>query len=93
LSFFARMPFDALFDTAVALKLVGYLGVLVGLLTSMYTIFKEAEQVASSQRSANEALQREIAERKRAEASEQEQRNLAEALRQVGSGAERHAGL
>lgn len=82
--FFARMPFDALFDTAVALKLVGYLCVLVGLLTSMYTIFKEAEQVASSQRSANEALQREITERKRAEASEQEQRNLAEALRQVG---------
>ncbi|MCA9953789.1 MAG: response regulator [Anaerolineales bacterium] len=82
--FFARTPFDALFDTAVALKLVGYLCVLVGLLTSMYTIFKEAEQVAASQRSANEALQREIADRKRAEAAEQEQRNLAEALRQVG---------
>ncbi|MBK8902301.1 MAG: response regulator [Anaerolineaceae bacterium] len=82
--FFARMPFDALFDTAVALKLVGYLCVLVGLLTSMYTIFKEAEQAAASLRSANEALQREIVERKRAEAAEQEQRNLAEALRQVG---------
>ncbi|MCA9918972.1 MAG: response regulator [Anaerolineales bacterium] len=82
--FFARTPFDGLFDTAVLLKQVGYLCVLIGLLTSMYTIFKEAEQAAHSQRSANEALQREIMERKRAEAAEQEHRNLAEALRQVG---------
>lgn len=82
--FFAGMPFDALYDTAVFLKQVGYLCVLIGLLASMYTTFKEVEQVAASQRSANEALQREIAERKRAEAAEQEQRNLAEALRQVG---------
>lgn len=82
--FFARTPFDALFDTAVFLKQASYLCVLIGLLISMYTIFKEAEQVAASQRSANLALQREIVERKRAEASEQEQRNLADALRQVG---------
>ena len=82
--FFARSPFDAFYDTAVLLKQIGYLCVLAGLLDSMYAIFKEAEQVAVSQRSANEALQREIAERKRAQASEQEQRNLAEALRQVG---------
>ncbi len=82
--FFAQIPFDALFDTAVFLKQVGYLCVLIGLLSSMYTTFKDVEQVAASQRSANEALQREIIERKRAEAAEQEQRNLAEALRQVG---------
>lgn len=82
--FFARMPFDGLFDTAVLLKQVGYLFVLIGLLSSMYTTFKEVEQVAANQRNANEALQREIVERKRAEAAEQEQRNLAEALRQVG---------
>ncbi len=82
--YFAQMPFDPLFDAAVLLKLIGYLCVLVGLLTSMYTTFKEVEQVAASQRSANEALQREVIERKRAEAAEQEQRNLAEALRQVG---------
>ncbi len=82
--FFAQMPFDGLFSTAVFLKQIGYLCVFVGLLASMYTTFKEVEQVAASQRSANEALQREIVERKRAEAAEQEQRNLAEALRQVG---------
>ena len=82
--YFARTPFDALFDTAVFLKQIGYLAVLVGLLSSMYSIFREAERVAVSQLSANEALQREIVERKRAEAAEQEQRNLAEALRQVG---------
>ena len=82
--FFARAPFDPLFDMAVFLKQISYLCVLAGLLTSMYAIFKEAEQMADSQRSANETLQREIAERKRAEAAEQEQRNLAEALRQVG---------
>ena len=82
--FFAQTLFDGLFDTAVILKQIAYLCLLVGLLTSMYTTFKEAEEVADSQRSANEALQREIIERKRAEAAEQEQRNLAEALRQVG---------
>ncbi|WP_420627514.1 response regulator [Candidatus Leptofilum sp.] len=82
--FFARTPFDALFDTAVLLKQIGYLCVLVGLLSSMYTIFNEAEEAARSQRNVNEALQREIVERKRAEAAEQEHRNLAEALRQVG---------
>lgn len=82
--FFAHTPFDALFFTAVILKQIGYLCLLIGLLTSIYTVFKEAEQVASSQLNANEALQREIAERKRAEAAEQAQRNLAEALRQVG---------
>ncbi|MCP4416983.1 MAG: response regulator [Chloroflexi bacterium] len=82
--FFARTPFDALFDTAVLLKQIAYLCLLIGLLTSMYAIFKEAEAVATSQRNANEVLQREISERKRAEAAEQEHRNLAEALRQVG---------
>ncbi|VAW31518.1 hypothetical protein MNBD_CHLOROFLEXI01-4294, partial [hydrothermal vent metagenome] len=82
--FFARVPFDALFFTAVLLKLIGYVCLLIGLLTSVYTIFKKAELVANSQLHANEALQREVAERKRAEAAEQEQRNLAEALRQVG---------
>ncbi|MBK7894790.1 MAG: response regulator [Candidatus Promineifilaceae bacterium] len=82
--YFARTPFDGLFDTAVLLKQVGYLSVLIGLLSSMYTIFKEAEQAAQSMRGVNEALQREIIERKRAEAAEQEHRNLAEALRQVG---------
>lgn len=81
---FTRVPFDALFDAALLLKQVGYLCVLVGLLSSIYAIFKESEQVATSQLIANEMLQREIAERKRAEAAEQEQRNLAEALRQVG---------
>jgi signal transduction histidine kinase/DNA-binding response OmpR family regulator len=82
--FFARAPFDALVFTAVMLKQIGYICLLIGLLTSMVAVLKEAEIVTNSQLNANEALQREIVERKRAEAAEQEHRNLAEALRQVG---------
>lgn len=82
--FFAHVFFDPLFGVAHILKLLSYLSMLIGLLISMSTIFKRAERAAAALTSANVALQNEIAERRRAEKAEQEQRLLAEALRAVG---------
>jgi signal transduction histidine kinase/CheY-like chemotaxis protein len=48
-------------------------------------LHQQAERDATELAKANEALQREIAERKRAQAAEHEQRELAEALREVGA--------
>lgn len=76
--------FDVPFLAAETLKLVSYLCVLTGLLISMYATFKQSEQTAAELIQANEALQYEIAERKRVETAEHEQRELAEALREVG---------
>ncbi len=84
------MPYSfALFDTyfvvAGTVKWMGHLFALIGLLTGMYTIFRESEQTAVQLTQTNEALQREFAERERAEKAEHEQRELAEALREVGN--------
>ena len=81
---FSRSLFDTMFDAAVLLKQISYVCVLTGLLVSIYSIFKQAEQAATGLASANEAMHREIAERMRAETAEHEQRQLAEALREVG---------
>ena len=81
---FSQSLFDASFDAAVLLKQISYLCVLAGLLISIYSIFKQAEQSATDLARANDAMHREIAERMRAETAEHEQRQLAEALREVG---------
>lgn len=80
----AHSFFDVFFNMAHSLKLLSYLSVLIGLLISMHSIFKRAEQNTIDLTFANRALQNEIAERRRAEKAEQEQRQLAEALREVG---------
>ncbi|MCP4360171.1 MAG: response regulator [Chloroflexi bacterium] len=81
---FARTPYDIYFVAAIFLRLLSYICVLIGLLISMYSIFKRAEAMAAEQSIINEVLQLEVAERTRVEASEHEQRQLAEALREVG---------
>jgi signal transduction histidine kinase/CheY-like chemotaxis protein len=76
---------DMMFTAAHLLKQSSYLFVLVGLLLSIYTIFKQAENNAADLKRANSSLQLEIKERKKAEGAEKEQRELAEALREVGN--------
>lgn len=82
---FADNFFDALAVVALMAQAVSYLVVLLGLLISIISIFRQAEMMAAAQAEANETLQREIGERKRIEAAENEQRQLAEALREVGN--------
>ncbi|MGB5060081.1 MAG: GAF domain-containing protein [Candidatus Promineifilaceae bacterium] len=77
--------FDAFFEVALTLKLVGYFCVLVGLMGSIVIIFRQAAGSAAQLQQANDLLQQEIAERQRAERAEYEQRRLAEALREVGN--------
>ncbi|MCB8942988.1 MAG: GAF domain-containing protein [Ardenticatenaceae bacterium] len=81
---FSQTLFDALFEMSHILKQISYLSVLTGLLISMYSIFKQAEQDSAVLQQTNKALQKEIEERRRAETAEHEQRQLAEALREVG---------
>lgn len=81
---FAASPQDAMFVWSQALQSISYLCVLIGLLINMVHIFRTAEVMAKEQIIFNEALQREVAERIRIEAAEYEQRELAEALREVG---------
>ncbi|HRQ36732.1 MAG TPA: response regulator [Chloroflexota bacterium] len=81
---FANNFFDALAVAALIAQAVGYLIVLLGLLISIISIFRQVEMMAAAQAEANETLQREISERERFEMAENEQRQLAEALREVG---------
>ncbi|MCB9420349.1 MAG: GAF domain-containing protein [Ardenticatenaceae bacterium] len=76
---------DVVFTMSHLLKQGSYLFVLVGLLLSMYAIFKQAERDATELIQANLSLQLEIAERKKVERAEEEQRELAEALREVAN--------
>ena len=84
--FYSAEPFDAYFELATGLKLVSYGFVLAGLIASIITIFRQAEQSTSEVQQANQFLQQEIAERQRAEAAERVQREernrLYEALQQ-----------
>ncbi|MFZ0546691.1 MAG: ATP-binding protein [Candidatus Promineifilaceae bacterium] len=82
--FFSQRLFDPFFTAAVALKQLGYISVSIGVLSSMYAILKQAERASEELRVTNEVLQREITERKRAEVKANQQRQLAEALREVG---------
>lgn len=75
---------DALFALTQWLKLTSYFSVMTGLLLSMYAVFNQAQQQTLALASSNRALEHEISERRRAEKAEQEQRQLAEALREVG---------
>ncbi len=81
---FSAKPYDFMHEAATFLQPAGYLCVLIGLLQNMVVIFRRAEKTAVELTSANEALQREIADRQRFEAAEHEQRQLAEALREIG---------
>lgn len=76
--------FDMLALAALIAQAISYLVVLLGLLISIISIFHQVEMMAAAQAEANETLQREVAERKRIETAEHEQRQLAEALREVG---------
>jgi len=64
---FSSRPFDGMYDAAHLLKVLSYACVLTGLLISTYRLFRRAEEDARERQRANEALQREVAERKRAE--------------------------
>lgn len=64
---FSSHQFDAMFDTAHLLKKASYAFVLMGLLVSMYHLFRKAEENTQELGRANVVLQREIAERERAQ--------------------------
>lgn len=72
--FYSAQLFDAYFELAIWLKILGYLLVLAGLITSIVTIFRQAAHSTAELQKANQFLQQEIAERQRAEASELAQR-------------------
>jgi signal transduction histidine kinase len=63
----SRQPFDVLFYGAHFLKVVGYLCLLVGSLSSMYSIVKQAETSAAELARQSGAMQIEIIERRRTE--------------------------
>ncbi len=58
---FSIRPHDGLYDAAHVLKLAGYVAVLIGLLISVYSTFRQAE--TSAEALAHEVLQRERAQR------------------------------
>lgn len=82
---FSYSYLDVMFTMAHLLKQGSYLFVLVGLLLSMYAIFKQAERYAIDLTRTNRSLQSAIMEREKMELAEQAQRELAEALREVGN--------
>jgi len=72
--------FDGMFDLAHSLKILSYCFVLVGLLASMFALFRQAERNTKSLATVNAQLQREIEIRKQGEISLQEaNRDLREA--------------
>ncbi len=65
---FASRPFDALSEAGHMAKNLSYLCVLVGLLGSMYSLFRQADESAAELARINAKLQAEIDERAHAEA-------------------------
>src|SRR4051812_12862778 len=65
---FAARPFDAVSEAAHLAKNCSYLCVLAGLLGSMYSLFRQADESAAALARVNAELQAEIDERTRAEA-------------------------
>ncbi len=72
--------FDTMFDMAHLLKKVSYACVLVGLLISMYYLFRRAEEVRQDNTRENQALQREIVERKHTEVTLRRREAILEAV-------------
>ncbi len=66
--FATRRPFDALTEAAHLAKGLSYICVMVGLLGSMYNLFRQADRSAAELVRINAELQGEIDERERAEA-------------------------
>ncbi len=76
--------FDKMFTVAILFKQVGYACVLFGLLQNIVATFQQTDHMAVKLTKTNAILEREIEDRKRVEIAESEQRELAEALREVG---------
>jgi PAS domain S-box-containing protein len=72
--------FDMMFDMAHLLKKVSYTCVLVGLLISMYFLFRRAEEVKQDKTQENKALQKEIVERKHMEVTLRRRESILEAV-------------
>lgn len=73
-----------IFTLVQSLKFASNFSALIGIMMSIYAVFSQANQDSLQLAQSNSALEREIGERRRAEKAEQEQRQLAEALREVG---------
>ena len=69
---FSYQLFDAFFNMAHLVKHASYVFVLIGLLISMYHLFRQADESVQEIRATNEALQSEIAARDQAERALQE---------------------
>jgi methyl-accepting chemotaxis protein len=83
---FSGYLFDMMFDAAHLLKKVSYICVLIGLLVSMYTSFKQSEQLLQSISNTETQLRQRIEENKRTEVQlrehiEADKRAADEALR------------
>lgn len=72
--------FDAAFVSAHLLKIVSYLFVVIGLLESMFSIFRQAEERAGNILSINDKLADEILERERVENSLRESEERLKAI-------------
>jgi len=64
---FARAPYDLDFTATHGLKVLSYASVLIGLMASVFTIFRREEEAAQAAQEANAALAREIDTRRKAE--------------------------
>ncbi|MDH3272203.1 MAG: PAS domain S-box protein, partial [Gemmatimonadota bacterium] len=78
---FSDVEFDAMFDAAHLLKIIGYVAILTGLLSSVYATFTREAQVLEALTNSNDALAREVdfrskTERAVKESSERLQRFL-----------------
>ena len=69
---FSHQLFDVFFNVAHLLKNTSYLFVLIGLLISMFHLFRQADESVQEIRAANEALQLEIAARAEADVALQQ---------------------
>ena len=69
---FSHQLFDVFFNVAHLLKNTSYIFVLIGLLISMYHLFRQADESVQEIRATNEALQAEIAARAEAEVALQQ---------------------
>lgn len=87
----SRHLFDKFFNVAHILKIVSYTSVLVGLVISMYTLFRQADHSKREALRANAALREEINERRRVQNALREQTATVQLLRDIADAANRAA--
>lgn len=85
----SRHLFDMAFNVAHVLKIISYTSVLVGLVISMHTLFRQADQSKREALRVNAALHEEINERRRVQEALREQTATVQLLRDIADAANR----